>query len=103
MESKIMTTVLTSQGVNAAYAHPTPIVPTKKWACVGLDPETFFPTTAAALAEAQEVCGGCAVRDVCLSLGQARNESGVWGGVLLDRGRELPGVPVIGRPRKNAA
>ena len=22
---------------------------------------------------------------------------------LLDRGRELPGVPVIGRPRKNAA
>jgi len=103
MESKIMSTVLTSQGVNVAYAHPTPVVPTQKWACVGVDPELFFPTSATELAAAQEVCFGCSVRDVCLALGEARSESGVWGGVLLDRGRALENVPVIGRPRKRAA
>ena len=103
MESKIMSSVLTSQGVTVAYAYPTPVVPTREWACVGVDPELFFPTSAAELAAAQEVCSGCAVRDVCLALGETRGESGVWGGVLLDRGGPLDGVPVIGRPRKTAA
>ena len=103
MESKIMSTVLTSQGVTVAYAYPTPVVPTQDWACVGVDPELFFPTSAVELALAQEVCSGCAMRDLCLTLGETRSESGVWGGVLLDRGRALPAVPVLGRPRKNAA
>lgn len=103
MESKIMSSVLTSQGVTVAYAHPTPVVPTREWACVGVDPELFFPTSSAELAVAQRVCSGCAMRDLCLTLGETRSESGVWGGVLLDRGRALDGVPVIGRPRKRAA
>jgi len=103
MESKIMSSVLTSQGVTAAYTHPTPVVPTQDWACVGVDPELFFPASATDLTQAQEVCFGCAAREICLSLGKTRAESGVWGGVLLDRGRVLDAVPVIGRPRKRAA
>lgn len=103
MERTIMASVLTSQGVTAAYAHPTPAVPAQDWACVGADPELFFPTSADELAAAQGICSDCAMRDLCRTLGESRRESGVWGGTLLDRGRVLHAVPVIGRPRKRAA
>ncbi len=103
METTIMATVLNSKGAIAAYQHPTPSVPTQEWACADVDPDVFFPTDETMLATARSVCDGCGLKDVCLSLGQARGETGVWGGELLDRGRTLAAVPVMGRPRKQVA
>ncbi|MFF1547883.1 WhiB family transcriptional regulator [Streptomyces sp. NPDC058291] len=64
-------------------------------ACVGEDPELFFPvgTTGPALreaAEAKRVCARCPVSAECLSyaLGTAQT-SGVWGGAGEDERAEL--------------
>ena len=93
-------TVLTSHGVTIAFTHPAP--ETTGWACAGQDPEIFFPADDVALAEATALCAGCPVRSTCLALGEARSETGVWGGVLLADGRHLDSVPRRGRPRKAA-
>lgn len=103
MESTIMTTVLTSRSAVVAYDHPAPKAPAGEWACAGIDPDLFFPTDEDQLALARDICSSCVLRETCLSLGQARAESGVWGGVLLDRGKTLERVPVMGRPRKVVA
>ena len=65
--------------------HPTPR--TDEWACVGEDPELFHPEDLTQLAEAQQVCTDCPMRQTCLELGTARREWGVWGGVLLESGK----------------
>ncbi|WP_328484809.1 WhiB family transcriptional regulator [Streptomyces sp. NBC_00377] len=64
-------------------------------ACVGEDPELFFPvgTTGPALREAtaaKRVCARCPVRGECLSyaLGTAQT-SGVWGGTGEEERTEL--------------
>ncbi len=101
-ESAVAST-LSTHAVKVAYDHPTPSVPAQEWACAGGDPELFFPADDATLARAAGVCGGCALRQACLDLAVARNESGVWGGVLLADGKALDKVPVRGRPRKVAA
>lgn len=54
-------------------------------ACQGVDPELFFPITAAgpALAQviaAKAVCFRCAVRAACLSYALATRQAGIWGG-----------------------
>ena len=95
--------VLTTHGVVAAFAHPTPRHLADGWACADVDQELFFPADDAGLAAAQVVCGTCTFRDACLGLGTARSESGVWGGVLLAEGTPLPSVPARGRPRKQTA
>jgi len=102
MESKIMATILNSKGVNAGFGTPTPRAPKQEWACADSDPDLFFPEDEATFAAAQRLCATCPLRAVCRSLGQARQESGVWGGVLLDRGKAVAAVPVVGRPRKVA-
>jgi len=73
--------------------HPTPR--TDEWACVGEDPELFHPEDLTQLAEAQQVCADCPMRQTCLELGTARREWGVWGGVLLESGkpRDTPRTP----------
>jgi predicted dinucleotide-binding enzyme len=95
--------VLTTHGVVAAFAHPTPRHLADGWACADADPDLFFPDDDTALAAAQAVCRTCTFRDACLGLGTARGESGVWGGVLLVDGAPITSVPARGRPRKNAA
>jgi len=95
--------ILTTKGVTVAYRHPTPVAPESDWACIGADPEQFFPEDDVTLARARALCAGCPLRDVCRSLGVARGESGVWGGALLVEGRILDRVPVMGRPRKVTA
>ncbi|WP_189866804.1 WhiB family transcriptional regulator [Streptomyces poonensis] len=59
-------------------------------ACVGEDPDLFFPvgTTGPALqdiADAKRICAGCPVISECLSwaLGSGQT-SGVWGGLAED-------------------
>jgi WhiB family redox-sensing transcriptional regulator len=50
-------------------------------ACRGLDPMIFFPATEDEAAAAKDICGECAVRELCLehALGE-REREGVWGG-----------------------
>ena len=86
--------------MNGAYEHPTPNV---EWACAGIDPDMFFPADDSALAAATAICDGCVVRTLCRTIGVARAESGVWGGVLLAEGIPQTGVKRQGRPAKAVA
>jgi len=92
--------ILSTGAATKAYANPTPKV---EWACAGIDPELFFPADDQGLASAIAVCDTCSFRNLCRSIGQARNESGVWGGVLLEEGKVQPGVRRRGRPAKVVA
>lgn len=92
--------ILNTAAVNGAFEHPTPNV---AWACAGVDPDVFFPANADELAAAVAICEGCAVRDLCRTIAVARNESGVWGGVLLADGVAQAGVKRRGRPPKLVA
>ena len=51
---------------------------------------------------ARAFCEGCTVKDLCLTLGQERDEWGIWGGVLLEAGKPVTQVRRPGRPRKAA-
>lgn len=50
-------------------------------ACLGMDPELFYPSRGESLAPAKAVCAACPVRSECLeyALG-GRERYGVWGG-----------------------
>ncbi len=64
-------------------------------ACIGEDPELFFPvgTTGPAIGQvekAKAVCRGCDVIDQCLEWALASNQdAGVWGGMSEDERRAL--------------
>lgn len=67
----------------------------RRAACLGLDPELFFPISPegpgrSQMERAKAVCGGCPVRRPCLdyaiSSGQA---DGVWGGTDPEQRRAL--------------
>lgn len=66
-----------------------------KAACLGVDPELFFPigNTGPAIAQAAEakaVCATCEVRETCLEWALENNQdSGVWGGLGEDERRAL--------------
>jgi WhiB family redox-sensing transcriptional regulator len=50
-------------------------------ACLGLDPQVFYPATDDEADEARRICDACAVKDDCLEYALARREKdGVWGG-----------------------
>lgn len=74
-------------------------------ACIGLDPELFFPVETAGGAEAVQVCASCPVRTECLAHAVATDaRHGVWGGVReaerqAARLRRPPTCPDCGRPR----
>ena len=100
METHIMAKILTSHGVNVAYAFPLLSMPAQEWACAGTDPDLFFPKNDQVLDQAQAVCQTCPLVESCLAQAIARAESGVWGGVLLDTGKPLASVPTRGRPKR---
>jgi len=64
-------------------------------ACLGVDPELFFPigNTGPALfqiEEAKAVCRRCEVVEPCLSWAiESRQEDGVWGGLSADERRAV--------------
>lgn len=64
-------------------------------ACIGEDPELFFPigSTGTALEQvdaAKAVCGRCPVTDDCLEWALETNQdAGVWGGLSEDERRSL--------------
>lgn len=52
-----------------------------KAACVGEDPETFFPSRGGSAREAKEICARCPVRRACLEVGLSfGGEFGIFGG-----------------------
>lgn len=59
-------------------------------ACIGWDTEIFFDkyeddeTLRPAI---DEFCSECPVRKMCFAVGISSKETGVWGGVYLDRGK----------------
>jgi WhiB family redox-sensing transcriptional regulator len=64
-------------------------------ACIGEDPELFFPigTSPPATeqtARAKDVCGSCSVRAECLEWSLATyQDAGVWGGLDEEERREI--------------
>lgn len=56
-------------------------------ACGGCDPAWFDTDSGAELLElGKQVCSGCPLAQPCLANGIAGAESGLWGGVTLERG-----------------
>ena len=61
----------------------------QKAACVGEDPEQFFPqgdgysqkSQKAQIIAAKEICGRCIVKDTCLEWALETGVMGVWGGM----------------------
>jgi WhiB family transcriptional regulator, redox-sensing transcriptional regulator len=59
-------------------------------ACLGADPDLFFPIAVGDAAGAQvqralRICGGCQVRQQCLDFAVRTGEShGIWGGTTPD-------------------
>jgi WhiB family transcriptional regulator, redox-sensing transcriptional regulator len=55
-------------------------------ACLHADPDLFFPISATGpaikqIAQAKEICAGCAVRGKCLEFARAQDSlQGIWGG-----------------------
>jgi WhiB family redox-sensing transcriptional regulator len=49
-------------------------------ACLGLDPDAFFPSRGEPARTARKVCGGCPVSQQCLDLANSTAASGIWGG-----------------------
>jgi WhiB family redox-sensing transcriptional regulator len=65
-------------------------------ACLGVDPELFFPRKGEnnQLAEAKSICARCVVRDDCLEYALVHREKfGVWGGTS-ERERRRLRVPL---------
>ncbi len=63
-------------------------------ACAGHDTDLWHPSKGETTPQAKAICGGCPVRDECLSFALAFDEQhGVWGGLsarermAIDRGR----------------
>jgi WhiB family redox-sensing transcriptional regulator len=50
------------------------------------NPEDWFPFPSQDYANARAVCARCPIRTRCLAYAETTGQSGVWGGVELDRG-----------------
>ena len=71
--------------------------------CVA-QPELFFAEASGALESAKRLCGGCPVRELCLSGALERAEPyGVWGGQIFVGGSIVSHKRGRGRPRKLSA
>jgi WhiB family redox-sensing transcriptional regulator len=53
------------------------------------NPEDWFPFPSEDYPHARAVCARCPIRARCLAYAEASGQSGVWGGVELDRGRHI--------------
>jgi WhiB family transcriptional regulator, redox-sensing transcriptional regulator len=63
-------------------------------ACLGEDPELFFPIAATGtprdqMTAAKAVCGRCSVQGQCLSYAVSTAQDGIWGGTTGDERRAL--------------
>lgn len=59
-------------------------------ACLGLDPDLFFPVRGSNATETKKVCRRCPVREACLHYAMANHVNfGVWGGLTERERRRL--------------
>lgn len=71
-------------------------------ACLGMDPDLFFPERGESVAAAKEVCQDCPVRLTCLQYALDNKEHhGIWGGVSERERRRIRRARL--RARKAAA
>ena len=71
----------------------------KRGACVGLDPDVFYPPSDEEAEEAKKICAVCVVRELCLEFALSTREAeGVWGGTTGRERRRL-----LRQRRKTAA
>jgi WhiB family redox-sensing transcriptional regulator len=74
-------------------------------ACRFVDPELFFPISAAGkcldqVVEAKKVCASCLVQAECLTFAQRTGQAyGIWGGLTEEERRQLPPEP--GEPERS--
>ena len=61
-------------------------------ACVGYPPDLWFPHANAKATTAKEICAACPVKAMCAAFAATNpGLEGIWGGVLVDPGREPNG------------
>src|SRR3954453_15787545 len=69
--------------------------------CLHADPGIFFSEDPGQLEIAKSLCRRCPARRACLAGALARREdAGVWGGQIFERGRVIPMKRRRGRPRQ---
>jgi WhiB family redox-sensing transcriptional regulator len=61
-------------------------------ACLGVDPDLFFPPRGAPSQQAKAVCEGCCVKGECLEFAMRTNQKfGIWGGTSYKDRRRMRG------------
>ena len=71
----------------------------QRGACVGLDPDVFYPPSDEEAGEAKAICASCPVREPCLEYALGNREAeGIWGGTTARERRRL-----LRQRRKTAA
>ncbi|RNM14558.1 WhiB family transcriptional regulator [Nocardioides pocheonensis] len=66
------------------------------------EPDLFFAESPRVLEQAQALCAGCPVQELCLAGALERREPhGVWGGKILVGGQVVEHKRGRGRPRKD--
>lgn len=66
-------------------------------ACLGVDPELFFPARGESAGPAKAVCATCAVKNTCLDYALTNRETfGVWGGTSVRDRERILGVRLSG-------
>ncbi len=69
-------------------------------ACVGVDPDLFFPVRGGPVKQAKAVCAGCQVRAECLEFAVRTNQTvGIWGGTSYRERRRLRGLKLAAGAR----
>ena len=58
-------------------------------ACLGADPELFFPEVGESTQEAKAICATCPVTDPCREHGLKHERFGIWGGMSERERRRL--------------
>jgi len=55
----------------------------KRGACIGVDPDIFFPSrgsSSTVVPIAKKICASCEVKTLCLAEGTITSDGGIWGG-----------------------
>lgn len=73
-------------------------------ACLGMDPDLFFPERGASTRDAKSICNSCPVRVDCLEYALANGEKfGIWGGMSERERRRIRRMRAIAARRRISA